>query len=209
MADIFVSYSRLDQDRAQPIIERLSSLGYSVWWDKRPQTAPVSRAEIDHQLAEARCVLTLWSSRARNAISVCAESARGLDEGKLVQVRLDNAALPPPFNTLPVSDLSASRTEWGPLEHALSQKVRGNAEAQDRDAQWGVLSTPAAAGAPWLVTIACCAALLAYWIAIGAAFGGLMSIDQLQAAMTGVIAVGALCAMLSAARLFAIGRAER
>ncbi|MBL8542339.1 MAG: toll/interleukin-1 receptor domain-containing protein [Hyphomonadaceae bacterium] len=208
MADIFVSYSRLDQDRAQPLIERLSSLGYSVWWDKRAQTTPVSRAEIEHQLAEARCVLTLWSSRARNAISVCAESAYGLDEDKLVQVRLDNVALPPPFNALPVSDLSASRTEWGPLEHALSQKTRGG-EAQGHDARWGMLSTPAAAGAPALVTIACCAVLLAYLIAIGAAFGGLMNIDQLQLTMTGVITVGAICAMLSAARLFAIGRAER
>lgn len=207
MADIFVSYSRLDQDRAQPIIERLSSLGYSVWWDRRSATEAVSGAEVERQLAEARCVLTLWSARARNAVPVYAESAHALDHDKLVQARLDNAGLPAPFDALAVTDLSSSRTEWGPLEHALSQTIRGGDAEQGRDLKWGMLSTPAAAGAPLLVTVGCSAVLLAYFIALGATLSGFMNIDQLQLTTTGVMIVGALCALISATRLFAIGRA--
>ena len=33
MADIFISYSRDDRPRVEPLAEALVSAGYSVWWD--------------------------------------------------------------------------------------------------------------------------------------------------------------------------------
>ncbi len=209
MADIFVSYSRLDQDRVRPIVERLHSLGYSVWWEKRRPEGAVALREIENQLAQARCVLTVWSGNGRNALSVIAESARALDENKLIQLRLDNAPAPTPFDALAIADLSGTRTEWGSLEHTLAQKIRGESQPDEAfGLNWDMLATAPAAGATKLLTIACSSILLSYVIAVVAAFSGIVSIDQMRFAMTGVMAIGLLCVVMSALRLFAVRRAD-
>ena len=56
MADIFIAHSRLDEDRALPVAERLISLGYSV---ARAEKGAVSEAELD----AARAVLGNLISR--------------------------------------------------------------------------------------------------------------------------------------------------
>ena len=67
MADIFVSYSRLDQERVQPIVERLQSLGFSVWWDPHVRQDQAFPDELQAQLDSAKAVLLIWSENARNA----------------------------------------------------------------------------------------------------------------------------------------------
>ena len=105
MADIFISYSRLDQERVQPIVERLQSLGYSVWCDPHVRKDQAFADEVQAQLDNAKVVLTIWSWNARNSSWVGAASAAGLDAHKLLQLRLDGVDLPAPFDSLPVSDL--------------------------------------------------------------------------------------------------------
>jgi hypothetical protein len=73
--------------------------------------------------------------------------------------------------------------------------------------QAGALSTPPQTGTPKLLTVAATAALVAYAGAVSAAFNGVMSPDQLQAAMFGVLGVGGVCAALTALRLRAVRRA--
>ena len=65
MADVFISCSRLDRDRVTAIAERLSSLGYSVWWDARDGQARFD--EIERQYADARAIVTVWSDNARTS----------------------------------------------------------------------------------------------------------------------------------------------
>jgi len=208
LADIFVSYSRLDHDRVKPIVDRLSSLGYSVWWDKHLRAGEVFAEEIERQLDSARAVLTAWSDNARNSTWVCAESARGLDKQKFVQIRLDNAELPLPFNALPAADMRTTG-EWGPLEDTLTRIVRDGAQPQPltKLPSLGPLPTPTSAGAPKLVSIAMGATLAAYAGAVTAAYNGVMPSGQLQLALAGMIAVSAVCAALSAYRLVAVSRA--
>lgn len=209
LADVFVSYSRLDHDRVKPIVDRLGSLGYSVWWDRHLRAGEVFVDEIERQLDSARAVLTAWSHNARSSTWVYAESSRGLDKNKFLQVRLDSAQPPLPFDALQVAEISGERVEWGPLEDMLARLVRQGKPPPiaTRPARIGALGTPAAAGSPKLLSFATAATLAAYAGAVSAAYNGALSPDQLQIALTGMIGVAGASAVLTAQRLFAISRA--
>lgn len=209
MADVFISYSRLDHDRVRPIVDRLGSLGYTTWWDKHLRAGQVFVEEIERQLDGARAVLTAWSHNARNSTWVYAESARALDADKFLQLRLDQAQLPLPFEALQCSDMTRERGEWGQLEAALAHLVRnGRPPAPLREPRApAIVPMPTAAGSPKLLTAATTATLAAYAGAVSATYNGTMSPEQLQVALTGMIGVAGACAALSAHRLFAINRA--
>jgi hypothetical protein len=208
VADVFISYSRLDHDRVKPIADRLTSLGYSIWWDKHLRAGQVFVDEIERQLDTARAVLTAWSQNARNSTWVYAEASRGLDAKKFVQLRLDSVQLPLPFDALQVNDMSGAG-EWGPLEHTLTNIVRNRVQPDParRIPSIGPLATPAAAGSPKLLTAATSATLAAYAGAVGATYNGAMTPEQLQIALVGMLGVGGACAALTAHRLITISRA--
>jgi hypothetical protein len=209
VADVFISYSRLDHARVQPIADRLSSLGYSIWWDKHLRAGQVFVDEIERQLDAARVVLTAWSQNARNSTWVYAESARGLEAQKFLQLRLDAAQLPLPFDALHAADMSGDRAEWGPLEDSLQRLVRdGPAPTEPARVQMpGPLATPPAAGSPKLLTTATTLTLMAYAGTVSATYNGAMSPEHLQMALTGMLGVGGVCAALSAHRLLSVRRA--
>lgn len=209
MADIFISYSRLDHDRLQPIVERLDSLGYSVWWDRRKRAGQARVEEIERELGAARAVMTVWSRQARNSTWVHAESSSALDQNKLLQLKLDNMTPPTPFDALPIADMSGARSEWGPIEDALARLVRGEAAspALPDAANVGLLATVSAAGAPKLLGAACACTLAAYAGAASAAHRGVMAPEQLQIALMAMLAVGAVCALVAGQRLLAVARA--
>lgn len=206
VADIFVSYSRLDQERVQPIVERLQSLGYSVWCDPHLRQDQAFADEVQAELDSAKAVLTVWSWNARNSTWVGAASAAALDAHKLLQVRLDGADLPAPFDALPVADMRGR--EWGTLEHAIASVVREGAHphAAELPGAQRAVATPSSAGAPTLVAIALGATLLAFAGALSATINGAMTSGQLQFALTGMLGVGAICTALSAYRVRIVAR---
>ncbi|MBL8544828.1 MAG: toll/interleukin-1 receptor domain-containing protein [Hyphomonadaceae bacterium] len=205
MADVFISCSRLDRDRVQPIAERLSSLGYSVWWDARD--AQVNTDEIERQLSEARAIVTVWSENARNSSWVLAQSATAFDENRLLQMQIDPMRLPAPFDTLKVAEVHGGKSEWGLLEAALAALVRENRPPEVIDHRAASVAQSNIAGAPRLLLAAMAATLVAFAGALSAGFNGVMPPDQLQLALFGVAAVGGLSAAVAAQRLFAIRRA--
>jgi hypothetical protein len=87
--------------------------------------------------------------------------------------------------------------------------VRGGAPAAPprRTPSLGPFATPAAAGAPKLLTAANGATLAAYGAAVSAAHNGIMSPEQLQIALIGMLGVGGASALVSAQRLIAVSRA--
>lgn len=208
MADVFISCSPLDQERVRPIADRLSSLGYSVWQSKLARVGRAAAEEIDREVEAAQAVLTIWSGNAVNSTWVYAQSSRGLDAKKLVQMKIDAVAAPPPFDALPVADMTSDRAEWGPLEHTLAGVVRERkaTEPERAPARAGAFATPPASGAPKLSMFATAAALIAFTGALTATQAGVMTPEQLQIALVGMIGVGAACAALAAYRLFAISR---
>lgn len=209
MADVFISCSRLDLERVQPIADRLSSLGYSVWWSKHPRVGQAAAGEIERELEDAQAVLTIWSNNARNATWVYAQSTRALDAKKLVQMKIDALQAPAPFDALAIADMTSDRAEWGPLEHALAEiaRERKAAEPERPLPNIGAMATPPASGAPKLSLIATAAALAAFAGALAATRDGVMTTGQLQVALVGMLGVGGACAALAAFRLFSISRA--
>jgi hypothetical protein len=208
LADVFISCSPLDQERVRPVADRLSSLGYSVWQSKHTRVGRAAAEEIDRELEAAQAVLTVWSGNALNSTWVHAQSSRGLDAKKLVQMKIDAITLPPPFDALAIADMTSDRAEWGPLEHTLAGVVRERkaAEPERPTANIGMLATPPASGAPKLSMIATGAVLIAFVGALKATQAGVMTPEQLQLALVGMIGVGGACAAPSAYRLFAFSR---
>ena len=205
LADVFISCSRLDRDRVQPIAERLSSLGYSVWWDTRDGQANID--EVERQFADARAIVTVWSDNARNSSSVLAQSAQALDEERLLQMRLDDMRLPAPFEELKTADLHSGKAEWGLLEASLARLVRENRPLEPIDHRALRNAQPNIVGAPRLLLAAVALALVAFSVALTAAFNGVMRPDDFQLAMFGMLVVSVLCALVAAQRLFSIRRA--
>lgn len=209
MADVFISYSPPDHARVREIAERLSSLGYVVIWNNEPRTGRPQYDEIERRIDAAAAVLTVWTQHARNAPEVFAQSARALDAGKLLQMRLDNVAPPAPFKALPLADMSGDRREWGPLEDSLQRLANGGPAPDPLTPVRApiALATPALLGAPKLLTIATALLLLGYAGAVWAAYAGLMSPDRLQLTLIGLLALSGAGALLSALRLFVVRRA--
>ena len=106
MTDVFLSYARGNSEEAQRFAAHLRSCGYSLWFD---ETLPAHRAfseVIEEQLEAARSVLVLWSGEAVASQWVRSEANRGREKHRLVQVRLDDARLPMPFDQIQCVDLS-------------------------------------------------------------------------------------------------------
>ncbi len=208
MADVFISYSRLDHERVKPIADRLSSLGYSVWWDKPLREGQAFVDETERQIDDARAVLAVWSNNARNSTWMYGEAHRAFDVGKLVQLRLDHVTPPAPFDALTSADMSNERvTAWGPIEDLLTRVATNGERIEAAQPSAGMLATPPLAGAPKLLSFATAATLAAYAGAISATYEGVMTPEQLQVAMVGIVGVGGVTAALAAHRFITVRRA--
>lgn len=109
MADVFLSYARPSLNDAMRIADCLRAAGYSVWYD---ESLPAHRAYTDviaEQLDAASAVLVLWSTEAATSHWVRSEANRARETGRLIQLRLDDARLPMPFDQIQCADLR----RWG------------------------------------------------------------------------------------------------
>jgi TIR domain/PDZ domain len=100
MSEIFVSYASADRARAQALAAALSTRGWSVWWDRKIPLGKSYDEVIEKALAQAKCVIVLWS-----AVSVASEWVRNeASEGKrreiLVPVFIDGVDAPLAFRLL-------------------------------------------------------------------------------------------------------------
>ncbi|MFL6830246.1 MAG: TIR domain-containing protein [Sphingomicrobium sp.] len=105
MADVFISYARGDEPRAQQVTEALRALGYRAW---RDDELPAHRAYgevIEERLKSAMAVVVLWSAEAAKSQWVRAEADAARSAGTLVQASLDATIPPLPFNQIRCADL--------------------------------------------------------------------------------------------------------
>ncbi|HEV7692900.1 MAG TPA: TIR domain-containing protein [Hyphomonadaceae bacterium] len=105
MTDVYISYAREDRERVRPLVETLQFEGWDVWWDPSEPTIGGSAA-LDQKLGSAGAILVVWSSYSRGSEYVRSEAATGLYKNKLIQVRIDTATPPRPFDQVEVVDLS-------------------------------------------------------------------------------------------------------
>lgn len=106
MSNVFISYARAKEAEAHRIAEALRALGYGVW---RDDELPAHRAYadvIEERLRDAKAVVVLWSPDAVASEWVRAEANRAREAKKIVQARLDDVALPLPFDQIQCADLA-------------------------------------------------------------------------------------------------------
>jgi TolB-like protein len=109
MADVFISYARATEAEAVAMTEALQAAGLTVWRDDSlPAHRPYADV-IEEHLRAARAVLVLWSAEAAKSQWVRAEADLARHLGTLVQLTLDGAHLPLPFNQMPAIDLRGWR----------------------------------------------------------------------------------------------------
>ena len=63
MVDVFVSYSREDLNRVQPIVSAIIDRGWDVWWDRDLSAGPRFDESIEQALDNAKLVIVLWSRK--------------------------------------------------------------------------------------------------------------------------------------------------
>jgi adenylate cyclase len=130
MADVFISYARSTAKQALAATAALRGLGYSVWVDEDlPSHRPYADV-IKEQLAAAKAVVVIWSNEAVNSQWVRSEANRARGEGKLVQLKVDGAILPMPFDQIQCVDLRGwtGKTDapgWGKVIASVGELVGG------------------------------------------------------------------------------------
>ena len=107
---VFLSYSNTDQRRAERVVKCLQAHKLSVWWNRQdiPFGANLDSYVLD-VVAEAACVVVLWSHASIVSRWVIAEAETALRRNVLLPVRLDNVQVPQPFDRIRSLDLS----DWG------------------------------------------------------------------------------------------------
>lgn len=116
MADVFVSYAREDAVRVRSLVRLLESRGLSVFWDLQIPAGKTWREHIGQALAQAPCVLVVWSTHSIASSFVAEEADEGRQRGVLVPVLID-AVLPPlglrSLQSADLQDLGASALPRG------------------------------------------------------------------------------------------------
>ena len=126
MADVFISYARVDEAVARRVAKALERAGLDVWWDADLPAHRSYSEVIERNLKEAKAVVVVWSKTAAESQWVRAEADFARNAGKLVQAQVDGALPPMPFNQIQCADLRGWR---GAASHAGWAKLRGSAEA--------------------------------------------------------------------------------
>jgi adenylate cyclase len=106
MSDVFISYARSAARDARAVAENLRAEGYSVWWDQDLPTHRAYSDVIEEQLSTAKAVVVIWSAEAVKSEWVRSEANRAREDHKLVQLTVDAARLPMPFDQIQCADLS-------------------------------------------------------------------------------------------------------
>ena len=109
MADIFLSYKRTDRDRVAPIVALLEARGWTVWWDTRIDAGEQWDEVIEREVADASCMVAVWSFQSVNSRWVRIEASEGLERGILVPVLVDAAKPPLEFKRVQAIDLTGWR----------------------------------------------------------------------------------------------------
>jgi TIR domain len=121
MADIFISYSRGDQAKAENLAGIFSRNGMSVWWDRQIPPGATFDEIIEKAIRSAKCVIVLWSKESVKSRWVKAEAGEAVSFGTLVPVLIQGGAeIPMEFKRIQTTNLS----DWqGEVHHPELEKL--------------------------------------------------------------------------------------
>ncbi len=114
MTDIFISYKREEQAKARLLANALERQGWTVWWDPRLRAGERFDDVIEAALAEARCVIVMWSRLSVKSRYVKDEASYALKRNKLAPVAIEEVVLPFRFEGLHTPNM----LDWDGSEEA-------------------------------------------------------------------------------------------
>ena len=121
MSDVFISYSRDNQEVVRRLAEAVKALGYDVWWDDQLPPHLAYGDVISQKVGGAKAAIVVWSANAAASEWVRAEADMARNQKKLIQTTIDGAEPPMPFNQLHYVSLA----DWhGDHHHPGWTKVR-------------------------------------------------------------------------------------
>jgi tetratricopeptide (TPR) repeat protein len=131
MASVFLSYSREDGERIQPLAAALERAGHEVWWDRHIAGGEEFAGAIEEHLETADVVVVAWTCTSVKSAWVRDEAAAGRDSHRLVPLTLDGCMPPLGFRQYQTIDLSSWSGRAGsralePLRSAI-EKAAGRA----------------------------------------------------------------------------------
>jgi hypothetical protein len=106
MSDVFISYSKSDISRVEPLVRLLEEQGWSVWWDRTIAIGKTFDEVIEEALDAAICVVVVWTKDSVKSKWVKAEADEGARRNALVPVVLDNVKIPLEFRRIQSAHLS-------------------------------------------------------------------------------------------------------
>ncbi len=102
MADIFISYSRQQDQLTRELARDLEKMGFTTWWDTNLLPGDEFPEEIKRQIDAAKAVIVIWTQSSVHSKWVRSEAARAEAQKKLITVcdeALNFDDIPLPFNT--------------------------------------------------------------------------------------------------------------
>ena len=105
MSDIFISYAREDLHSARWLAEAFARQEWSIFWDRTIPTGKTWREVIGAALADARCVVVLWSNASIESTWVQEEADDGRLRGILVPALVEDVQPAIGFRSFQAADL--------------------------------------------------------------------------------------------------------
>jgi hypothetical protein len=115
MADIFLSYSNEDRDRAKIVAMALEPSGWSVWWDREIPVGRTWDEVLEEEIENARAIVVLWSPASVASDWVKNEARDAKKRRILIPALIEPAKLPMEFRHIQTADLTA----WKPGEQSV------------------------------------------------------------------------------------------
>ena len=117
--DVFISYTRNDEERVLPLVQMLRDRGVSVWWDRKISPGEAFDEVIEQALKSVRCVIVVWSIDSVKNNWVKNEATEGAQRDILVPMLIDDVAIPLEFRRIQAANLIG----W-PQQHKPSEMAR-------------------------------------------------------------------------------------
>ena len=118
--DVFISYSRHDQEAVARLAQKVEAEGYDVWWDAELPPHKSYGDVITEKIGSAKAAIVVWSETAAQSEWVRAEADVARNQKKLIQTALGDLIPPLPFNQIQFADIG----DWqGEDDHSGWRKV--------------------------------------------------------------------------------------